>query len=47
MQLQLDHASLQLGKKLFGPFNFSIKAGERIAILGKSGAGKSTIVRLI
>lgn len=47
MQLQLHHAFLQLGKKLFGPFDFTIKPGERIAILGKSGAGKSTIIRLI
>jgi len=47
MQLQLHHAFLQLGKKLFGPFDFTIKPGERIAILGKSGAGKSTILRLI
>ena len=47
MQLQLQGACLQLGKKVFGPFNFSIKAGERVAILGKSGAGKSTIIRLI
>jgi len=27
--------------------NFSIKSGERIAIVGPSGAGKSTIVKLI
>lgn len=47
MQLQLNNASLQLGYQSFGPFNLKIEAGERIALLGKSGAGKSTILRMI
>ena len=47
MELKLQDACLQLGYQAFGPFNFTIKPGERIAILGKSGAGKSTIIRLI
>lgn len=47
MELQLNRACLQLGQQVFGPFDFTIKSGERIAILGKSGAGKSTIIRII
>ncbi len=30
-----------------GPLTFSIKAGERVAIVGPSGAGKTTIIQLI
>jgi len=35
------------GKNLFNGFNFSIEKGDKVALLGKSGIGKSTIFNLI
>jgi ABC-type multidrug transport system fused ATPase/permease subunit len=35
------------GKKVLENFNLSIKPGERVAIVGHTGAGKSTVVKLI
>ena len=35
------------GKEIFTPVSFSINQGERIAIIGKNGSGKSSILKLI
>lgn len=35
------------GKKVFDGLNISIKAGEKVALIGTSGAGKSTLVKLL
>lgn len=45
--LQIEAATLQLGATQLGPFSLSLQAGERVAILGASGAGKSSLMRLI
>ncbi len=37
----------QNGKEVFENFNLNIKTGERVGLVGHSGAGKSTIVSLI
>src|SRR2546421_6352755 len=34
-------------KKVLGPINFSIKKGEKIAIIGANGSGKTTLCEII
>lgn len=35
------------GKAIFEPVNFNVQNGDRIAIIGKNGSGKSSILKLI
>ncbi len=35
------------GTRLAGPLNFSLPAGKRVAIVGQSGAGKSSLLNLL
>ncbi|HRX92279.1 MAG TPA: ABC transporter transmembrane domain-containing protein, partial [Candidatus Izemoplasmatales bacterium] len=37
----------QVGEKVLTDFNLSVKAGESIALVGHTGAGKSTIINLL
>lgn len=48
-QVRFDHVSFAYTpeRPILNALNFEIAAGERIAIVGRSGAGKSTIARLI
>ncbi|MCG6503095.1 ABC transporter ATP-binding protein [Kingella sp. SNUBH-2017] len=39
--------SYESGKPLLNGFNLHIKAGEKVGLIGRSGAGKSTIVNLL
>jgi len=49
-EIQFENVSFQYPsseKYVLKDFNLTIKAGERIALVGNNGAGKSTIVKLI
>jgi iron complex transport system ATP-binding protein len=45
--LHSQRAATHLPGRCIGPFDLSLRPGERIAVLGPSGAGKSTLVKLM
>lgn len=48
-EIKFDHVdfSYEAGKPLLNGFNLNIKPGEKVGLIGRSGAGKSTIVNLL
>lgn len=48
-EIEFDHVdfSYEAGKPLLNGFNLNIKPGEKVGLIGRSGAGKSTIVNLL
>ncbi|MDG6895538.1 ABC transporter ATP-binding protein [Volucribacter amazonae] len=48
-EIQFNHVSFAYDphKPLLQDFNLTIKAGEKVGLIGRSGAGKSTIVNLL
>lgn len=48
-EIKFDHVdfSYEAGKPLLNGFNLNIKSGEKVGLIGRSGAGKSTIVNLL
>ena len=48
MSIELQHVSKQFGQvKAVNNVNFSVREGELLALLGPSGGGKTTVLRLI
>lgn len=47
IEMQDIHFSYERGKEIIKGVNLDIEAGEMIGLVGKSGAGKSTIINLI
>lgn len=47
--IRFEHVdfSYESGKPLLNGFNLNIRAGEKVGLIGRSGAGKSTIVNLL
>ena len=47
--VEFSHVDFQYkeGEKVLSDFNLSVKAGETIALVGPTGAGKSTVVNLV
>lgn len=48
-EIKFEHVdfSYEVGKPLLNGFNLNIKPGEKVGLIGRSGAGKSTIVNLL
>ncbi len=46
--VELDHVSIHYGRRtVCSEVNFTVKQGDRIALLGANGSGKSSILKLI
>lgn len=45
--ITFSNVETHFSNKSIGPFNFRIKRGQTIAILGPSGVGKSTLIKLL
>ena len=46
--LRFDEVSVEFGDlKILNEAEFSIEAGERVCLIGRNGAGKSTTLKLI
>ena len=48
-EIKFEHVdfSYEAGKPLLNGFNLTIRSGEKVGLIGRSGAGKSTIVNLL
>lgn len=47
LELQHIHFSYTANKKLIEDFNLSVKSGQRVAIVGPTGCGKTTLINLL
>ncbi|MBU1010542.1 MAG: ATP-binding cassette domain-containing protein, partial [Bacteroidetes bacterium] len=45
--LEVKQLELQAGDFHFGPLNLSIRQGEHVVLLGRSGSGKSLLLEMI